>query len=725
MTILLLTAMTLTLIPLASASTGYITPSPLSVPAGGNITLDMGTPGVTWSGGQFYLLLSADGYSQVSPGDLRYTPSFNVADLVATTTKVVTDPTGTFPGSWTIGNNLVVGSIPSNIAGGAYYIKAFDGAVTSLAVTSSSITVTASISVAPTTGAAGTSLTIKGNAFPANALVNITYLNPITAAYSTINNLTQTGTIGNFSYSFPAPDLKRTTTVPGDQALITDTIQFQVTENKTAAVYTTSYDENTRGLLQFGRPRAGSVAGNLQNSTLGIFGNLTDFTTTVSVGVGDSLRIVGNWFYPGAMTIKWDNSIDVTPTGFAANGTGYFNATVTVPTTGLGTHNVTIVDNGAVVFAVFVNVVQSITINPTTGPIGTTVVVTGYGFPAQGVPAGNVYNVTITFAGTSTVRASTLTNTAGYFNTSFVVPTAAGGSNEVRATANDTAGTYANKTFSVIASFTVTPTSFYANSSNTAVVATGTGIDPANRFFVAIDNVFSPFSNTTNGIAPSSAGELTFTFIGVGYQPGLHVVALYQVGGNNKPVANATFTVLSTPDSMISAINDTVTSIKSDTTTMKANLTTIIGWGPTITNINNGVATIQGTLGTMTQTLSSMQATLSSVSGQVASISTSIGTMTAQLSALDAKVTSIEGKFVTIETSLGTIEGVVQTIDSRTATIWTDVGTLTMDVATLQDSVDSIPGAVNLWVYIAIALAAIAAIASIITLVIVRQKIAA
>ena len=745
MTILLLTAMTLTFLPLVHASTGNIliddsTPPqdlPITpVPAGGNITLYFG--GVTFSGSQFYLLLSSDGLSQVSSGDIRYTPLMDVASMRSATSSVITD--AAYPGRWTIGENWVNGTIPTNIAGGNYYIKAFDGFTTALAVTQG-FPVSASLRIIPAQGAAGTDIIVSANAFPPNALVNFSYVsvNP-PGTVVRFANLTQTNALGQVNITMPAPDLK---IVPdaGDTGMPvpTNTIEFQAVQNGTTTpvVYTANYVETQRGLVQFGRPDPpGPVQGSLQNAT-GIYGNLTSFVSTVSVGVGNTLRVVGNSFYPGPVTMLWDNSVDVAPAGFVANQTGWFNATFAVPATGLGAHNITMIDNGLQKFIVFVNVVQSISLNVTSGAIGTPVLVTGYGFPSQGVPAGNTYNVTITFGTSATIRASGMTDATGKFTASFAVPAgSAGGANTVAATANDTVLTSATATFTVGSAFTVTPSSFYANSSSTEVVATGTGFPVEARYYVAIDNLFSPFSDTVNGIAPGSSGSslgvVTFRFVGVGFQPGLHVVSLYEVGGNNRPVANATFTVLTDATDVLGAINATVTSIKndttiikSDTTTMKANLTTIIGWGPTITNINNGVATIQGTLGTMTQTLSSMQATLNSVSGQVATISTSIGSMQAELSAINAKVTSIEGKFVTIETSLGTIEGVVDSIDSRTATIWTDVGTLTMDVATLQDSVDSIPGAVNLWVYIAIALAAIAAIASIITLVIVRQKIAA
>ena len=256
--------------------------------------------------------------------------------------------------------------------------------------------------------------------------------------------MTQTNALGQFNYTVAAPDLK-VAAATGDNAPLVNTIDFQAILNSTAhPQYNATYTENQRGLLQFGRPTAGAIAGNIQNAT-GLYGNLTSFVSSVSVGVGDTLRIAGNWFYPGAMTLKWDNAIDITPAGLTANGTGFFNTTTTVPTSSLGVHNFTIIDNGLVVFQVSVNVVQSITISPTSGPVGTTVTVNGYGFPSAGTPAGYVYNATITFGASATIRAWALTDANGAFTTTFVVPTSPGGSNVVNATTNDTALTSAVK----------------------------------------------------------------------------------------------------------------------------------------------------------------------------------------------------------------------------------------------------------------------------------------
>src|SRR4030067_3509457 len=108
-TALLLAALALTLVPLAFASTGNIlindtvAPQDLPitpVPAGANITLYFG--GVTFSGSQFYLLLSQDGLSQVSSGDMRYTPLFSEASIRSSTVTQIPGTTE-FPGGWTVG----------------------------------------------------------------------------------------------------------------------------------------------------------------------------------------------------------------------------------------------------------------------------------------------------------------------------------------------------------------------------------------------------------------------------------------------------------------------------------------------------------------------------------------------------------------------------------------------------------------------------------------------
>lgn len=86
----------------------------------------------------------------------------------------------------------------------------------------------------------------------------------------------------------------------------------------------------------------------------------------------------------------------------------------------------------------------TITLNPTSGPVNTTVTVSGTGFKAM-------EQVTIAFAGNAAI-ATTNTNSAGAFTASFVVPTGtAAGPQTVRATGAGTSPDTATATFTVTA----------------------------------------------------------------------------------------------------------------------------------------------------------------------------------------------------------------------------------------------------------------------------------
>ncbi|HLN45557.1 MAG TPA: hypothetical protein VK209_07605 [Candidatus Sulfotelmatobacter sp.] len=724
-TALLLGALSLTLVPLAFASTDIlindetapqdtITP----VPAGGN--LDLNFNGVTFSGSQFYLVLSQDGLFQRSVGDVQYTPLF---DRLAVFTPANTTVSGTvaFPGSWLCGFGWVYGPIPLNIAGGTYYIKAFDNETTPTAVTQG-FTVAASLRIIPTTGIAGTPIIISGSTFPANALVNLTYDSTQTGLVSLANNI-QTDVLGQFNYTMPAPDLKQAATI-GDNTVVTDDIEFNATADGTT-VYYANYTESRRGLIQLGRPDTSGVAGNLQNATVGIYGNETDFTSTISVDIGNTFRIIGNNFYPGVVTMKWDNTIDLAPTGNTADAAGYFNATFSVPATGFGKHSITLIDAGLQVFAVYVNVVPSITITPDSGPTGTTVTVNGFGFPAS--VGGDVYNAAVTFQGATGDIAGALTDANGQFSLTFTVPTGStGGVHLVAATANMSGFTPVAGSFTVLSAFTVSPTSFYANSS-AAVVATATGFLPESTYIVTIDNVFSPFSSIY--VEADSSGTIALTFMQAGFQPGVHVVALYEMYGDNTPVANATFTVLSPvavqQNAMLTAINATVTAINNNLATLSDGTTVLLNAiNASLAGVSNGLAVVNTNVGTLTTSWSSINGTLSSVSGTIGTVSTTIGSIQTNLSSIGTTVTKLDGNVATVQTDVGTIKGTVTETNGKVATIQTDIGTLQADVSSVDTSVKDVPSQVNVPIWIAVVLALVAAIAAIASLLLVRRKIA-
>ena len=111
------------------------------------------------------------------------------------------------------------------------------------------------------------------------------------------------------------------------------TLSFELIDNNNGNSYDTTvpYTEWRRGLTQVGNM-----------SATGLYGNGTDLSTASFVQNGQSLVVAGKWFSPGTASLLWDNTISL---GTATiDGTGSFNATVTVPTTPAGQHTLTIND---------------------------------------------------------------------------------------------------------------------------------------------------------------------------------------------------------------------------------------------------------------------------------------------------------------------------------------------------------------------------------------------
>jgi hypothetical protein len=270
-----------------------------------------------------------------------------------------------------------------------------------------------------------------------------------------------------------------------------------------------------------------AAAGNL-------FGNLTDFGVTPTGGVSNvqvtvlgTLRIAGNYFHPGTVDIF----LDATHIGTAAaNQTGFFNTTVSIPISSIGDHNITL-DDGKIVFIVTIEVIPTLILNPTSGPVGTVVTATGYGYPASD---GTRYNITIWWDYTCDcfecpsipVNLTMIpTNTNGYFQITFVVPNTVGGSHTVTGEADDGASTSATATFSVTPTLVVTP--LVVNNNGTKITVIGTGLASwsmmeGDWYDLCIDyeKDFEVWANCT--------GVFEFEIVVTkGFEQGVHVVSLY------------------------------------------------------------------------------------------------------------------------------------------------------------------------------------------------------
>ncbi|MEM3403922.1 MAG: hypothetical protein QXJ17_05265 [Nitrososphaeria archaeon] len=550
LTILLASTFT-AFLPFAKASTGYIIihdPAyPHEIEAGGTVTLNFSS--VTFSGGQFYLVWSADGYSQISSGDFKFSPVFKVSDLHASAWTEV--------GDFEIGYDQVVGPIPKEIAGGEYYVKAFDGSATSVAVTSAPLIILPSFEVVPEWGPGGCSIQLKGYAFSANNYVNLSYWDPVEGEEVTIKNLYATDSIGKFVYSMLAPDLKLV--VDADENLVEDyieTITFYALDNKTGYPTSFDWDEYPRGLIQ-----VDDITADWEDGYL--FGNETYFNDWygLEVEVFEELVIAGNYFHPGNVTFWFDGSKYMG--SVAANQTGFFNTTVTIPETSVGEHYILIKDAG-LKFVLYLDVIPTLVLEPSKGPVGTVVTVKAYGFPEKilvliwwyekSYGEDEWYNFV-----------NGTTGTDGKFNVTvkFTVPHAYGGDHIVEA--DDIDGNWiAETTFTITPTMWIEPATFTNDGS--LVTVYGTGFDPTIGYTPNIDNNYLAV-DPQNWDYPSSVyanetGDLNLKFVAAGFAAGVHVFSMY-AGGELEP-SFILFTVTGTsPDTqaILAKLNATSTDL--------------------------------------------------------------------------------------------------------------------------------------------------------------------
>lgn len=195
------------------------------------------------------------------------------------------------------------------------------------------------LSLSPTSGTAGTTITLNGASFTPSKSVNISYLNPLNSRWLSIVNNTVTNAQGQFNVNVSVPDLMQSS-MAGDHPAVFDAIAFRVVDNANGLAYNASisFSEWRRGLTRVGNMTAS-----------GLYGNNTNLTSLVAVNSAQSMQVECNWFSPGNVTIYWDGTTYV---GTAlANQTGYFAASFTVPTTTAGRHEI-VVRNGNVDFHV-------------------------------------------------------------------------------------------------------------------------------------------------------------------------------------------------------------------------------------------------------------------------------------------------------------------------------------------------------------------------------------
>lgn len=348
------------------------------VQAGGTVNLYFGS--VVWSGDQLFLFLSQDGSTQISSGDIVYTPMFSVYYVTSPSPKTIIGDNG----NWVLGDNWINGTLPTTLAVGNYYIKAFDQVTSTVAVTDTYVTVnsiiySSTLNVSPTAGPGGVPITFSGSGYPANSAVRISYLDP---SFGTWNYLTSStaNASGKISVDSEVPDLKKSLGTYDYPETYT-TVSYR-TEIAGVAYSYASYFEYARGLKTIGNLTAN-----------GLFGNGTNLVSTVKAMVGDTLALSGKWFHPGVIYVRWD-SANVVGTvtsdqwlnaqiiqSTVAGTNGSFSTSIVIPQASAGEHYIAVEDSQTrVIVKIFISS-ASLQLSPTSGPGGINVQFTGSNYP--------------------------------------------------------------------------------------------------------------------------------------------------------------------------------------------------------------------------------------------------------------------------------------------------------------------------------------------------------
>ena len=372
-----------------SSSTGNITinsqaasTSGQQVQAGGNVNLYF--QGVIWSSDSLYLFLSQDGLAQISSGDFVYTPRFSVYDVVDTT--VPRTYTGE-NGAWITGSNWINGSIPTTLAVGNYYIKAFDQVTSTVAVTDTSIIVNsidynATLNISPSAGPGGVDVVFTGSRYPVGSTVTILYRDPTFNRWNFLTSAT-VNVSGMITANSEVPDLKKSLG-SSDYTETFNTISYRAEINGITYSYA-NYNQYLRGLKTVGNQTAN-----------GLYGNGTNLVSRVRAMVGDTISVSGKWFHPGIVYIRWDStSVVGTVTSSewlnaniigstATNSNGSFSTSVIVPpNVEAGEHYLAVEDSQTrVIVKIFIST-ASLQLSPASGPGGADVQFTGSGYPAS------------------------------------------------------------------------------------------------------------------------------------------------------------------------------------------------------------------------------------------------------------------------------------------------------------------------------------------------------
>ncbi|MGB9734325.1 MAG: hypothetical protein ACPL2E_06995, partial [Conexivisphaera sp.] len=580
---------------------------------------DVNFSGIVISSGQVTLYVSTNAQAAITSGDTVYVANLPTAYITAT---VHVSPKGplenfynvTYNGmTFSLGNNSVIGPAPT-IAGGSYYIKAYFGSTAPVATSAAQVVILPNIEISPTSGGAGTPITVTGYGFTPSSTANLTWTYTVTgAAKSTTSfKLITTNSTGGFTTTVNAPELKLSSSSPG-------TVSFQAKDTaRKIQTPTVDFTEMPRAfyqILEYSPAEASwvtvvSPASPVYNGTL-----------VTAINVTQQMIIAGKYFDPkSTVTITLGSQTIGTAT---TNATGFFNVTVTIPVVSAGTYPINATDPLA-----FINfhgyTVPEIVVTPNSVTSGQAVTVTGYAFTA-----GKTANVTWLGLGVGYMNETYLATllpigSNGMFSTTASVPSPVyGGVHYIYA--NDTKDVNAYAKVYVNPSITLSPSTASLGSSVTVTLnglmvgyeswdkpVEATLGSEYNEYLIAQDNMLTYVLSLTG----NSYGYATCTISATGY-PMLHAIQLVR-WWNTQPlklVATAWLNVTGTTNTE-AAVTSSLSQVSSQLSGVSSTLTTMQG---TLTGIQSSLTSLQAAVGNLGTTLNSDYNSLSSSLGSLSS----------------------------------------------------------------------------------------------------------
>lgn len=514
-------------IPDVNNSGAHVIKASNSTYAVASTTMTVATPSITVAPSTTAVgtLVSITGTNFKAGGAVSFL--FNGSSL-STDTSVTANGAGSFATTFTV----------PNAAAGANTVRA--QSYTNLYATATLTVSTPAITVSPTSGAGGLSITVSGTGFKSNSTVSF-YING-----SKISTTASTNNLGTFqaAVTMPsgAPSGAQTIRAQTDDVNF-DTDTFTITAAAVTASPTTgapgtkvtlvgtNFDPSTKVVIKWNGTVIKPEETDLTTTNMGAFqGNITipsgyvsgngqiEISTSSSSKVlvaytiaNPALTLSATSGLPGAkitvtgtsyegnslLTLKWDDGVILTsPATITTTPLGSFFAVITIPNASRGVHYVSAAAGELIINAStpFTITAPAVTLSTTTGQSSNRVTVSGTGFRPK-------TEVAFTWDNAATLAvedAPITTDASGFFSATFIVPKTTGAGIHIflAKTGNDMFAT---------SSFTVTTGTLSLSKSNggplSTIQLTGTSFDANRKVSVYWDNkLIKTTETTTDGI---------------------------------------------------------------------------------------------------------------------------------------------------------------------------------------------------------------------------------